>query len=210
MIMVKNIYLEHCNKNDVVAFLNSCINLRYIINYYIILHDKDVLENGETKKEHFHILVDNNNGYKEFKKEVVKRLYSKALFENVRSPKTQARYLMHLDDLEKYQYSIEEIVTNDLDAYKELIKLNKVGKKPKKEKTLTINDCIVQCQDLCSNAKEMGLNAISRDAIKKIFSDNEKLAYYIQHINILQSFLQQDYNIRIVNHKEEEEGEKNE
>lgn len=205
MIMVKNIYLEHCSKNDVVAFLNSCINLRYIINYYIILHDKDVLENGETKKEHFHILVDNNNGYKEFKKEVVKRLYDKALFENVRSPKTQARYLMHLDDPEKYQYPIEEVATNDLDAYKELIKLNKVGKKPKKEKILTINECIAYCEELCHNAKEMGLESISTDAIKKIFSDNKKMAYYIQHRNDLQYFLQQDYNIHIVNHKEEGE-----
>ena len=75
-----------------------------------ILHDKDVDDNGELKKPHFHwvgratprclSVVSNFLGLPENDIEIVKN------FDNM------IQYLIHLNDIDKFQYSPDDVETN--------------------------------------------------------------------------------------------------
>lgn len=73
------------------------------------LHDKDINPTGEEKKAHYHVLM-----YFEGKKsqaqvtELVKT-FSGVGCEKVASLRGYARYLCHLDNPEKHQYSVEDV-----------------------------------------------------------------------------------------------------
>lgn len=80
------------------------------IDWAYILHDKDVNENGELKKSHIHwvgratprclSVVSNFLGLPENDIEVVKN------FDNM------VMYLIHLNDIDKFQYSPDDVETN--------------------------------------------------------------------------------------------------
>lgn len=80
------------------------------IDWAYILHDKDVDENGELKKPHIHwvgratprclSVVSNFLGLPENDIEVVKN------FDNM------VMYLIHLNDIDKFQYSPDDVETN--------------------------------------------------------------------------------------------------
>lgn len=74
------------------------------------LHDKDFNADGEVKKEHFHILL-NFKGNKSFSQisEISKKLNG-SLPQIVQNFKGYARYLTHLDNPEKAQYSAGDIL----------------------------------------------------------------------------------------------------
>lgn len=76
-----------------------------------ILHDRDLSENGELKKPHYHFLISFKNARSEeaIRKFVV-TLGGNAYCEQVYSKKAYARYLLHLDNPEKVQYSEDEVV----------------------------------------------------------------------------------------------------
>ena len=51
---LESLYCENINQNDLIDILNSSND---ILEYYGILHDKDIKEDtGEIKKPHFHLL----------------------------------------------------------------------------------------------------------------------------------------------------------
>ena len=85
--------------------------------YAFIFHDKDKDENGELKKRHLHVFV----------KSAPLRLsaYSdkfgipENMLEIPRSVYKCARYLIHADQPEKYQYSIDDVVSSNIDYYKQ-------------------------------------------------------------------------------------------
>lgn len=89
--------------------LLSCIRSKFI-DWAYILHDKDVNENGELKKPHIHwvgratprclSVVSNFLGLPENDIEVVKN------FDNM------VMYLIHLNDIDKFQYSPDDVETN--------------------------------------------------------------------------------------------------
>lgn len=89
--------------------LLSTIRSKFI-DWAYILHDKDVNENGELKKPHFHwvgratprclSVVSNFLGLPENDIEVVKN------FDNM------VMYLIHLNDIDKFQYSADDVETN--------------------------------------------------------------------------------------------------
>lgn len=89
--------------------LLSTIRSKFI-DWAYILHDKDVNENGELKKPHFHwvgratprclSVVSNFLGLPENDIEVVKN------FDNM------VMYLIHLNDIDKFQYSPDDVETN--------------------------------------------------------------------------------------------------
>ena len=89
--------------------LLSTIRSKFI-DWAYILHDKDVNENGELKKPHFHwvgratprclSVVSNLLGLPENDIEVVKN------FDNM------VMYLIHLNDIDKFQYSPDDVETN--------------------------------------------------------------------------------------------------
>lgn len=89
--------------------LLSTIRSKFI-DWAYILHDKDVNENGELKKSHIHwvgratprclSVVSNFLGLPENDIEVVKN------FDNM------VMYLIHLNDIDKFQYSPDDVETN--------------------------------------------------------------------------------------------------
>lgn len=89
---------------------------------YVIspLHNKDVNEEGELKKEHYHILL-SFNSVKSFSQiqDITDRL-NQPKPQICHNKTAQIRYFIHLDDPDKYQYDRKDIETYgqiDLDTY---------------------------------------------------------------------------------------------
>ena len=73
------------------------------------LHDKDINANGEPKKAHWHILL-MFGGVKSYEqvKEVTDKLNA-PIPERAHNAKSMVRYMAHLDNPEKAQYSVSDI-----------------------------------------------------------------------------------------------------
>lgn len=93
------------------------------------LHDKDVNEDGEIKKPHWHILLS-------FEGPVTLKAVEKIALQlncpeprKVGSGKGLVRYMIHKDNPEKYQYGIDEIVGHngaDVASYFEMTHTSKL------------------------------------------------------------------------------------
>lgn len=97
---------ESYNCDEVLASLGD-----YFVEFATIVHDKDVNENGELKKEHIHWVGRKKNGSKI---ETVAKVAGLKVneIEIVRNFKKMVRYLVHLDTPTKAQYSAEDIDCN--------------------------------------------------------------------------------------------------
>ena len=103
---------EWANIEQILELVRS-----YSSKYYYILHDSDVdMETGELKKAHYHVIMTFktprklgtvSNYFINFKE---LQLNS---FEKIRNIDGAKRYLIHLDDADKYQYDSSNIVSND-------------------------------------------------------------------------------------------------
>lgn len=75
------------------------------------LHDKDINPTGEPKKPHYHIiLMFDSVKTKEQAKEIFDKINGVGI-EVVNSVRGYARYLCHLDNPEKYQYSPDDVIS---------------------------------------------------------------------------------------------------
>lgn len=92
--------------------------------YAYIIHDKDFIvnEEGETtlKAEHKHIMVELNNPVSF---NAMQKRFDGAHIEIPKYKKSAYQYLLHNlpNARDKYQYSLNEIITNDLSAIKFII-----------------------------------------------------------------------------------------
>lgn len=87
-----------------------------------IRHDRDVRANGEPKKVHWHIILiwDNSTTFNNALK-TAQAVSNTKYIEPVRSLVGATRYLIHMDDPDKYQYDKDEVQTvGDVD-FSELI-----------------------------------------------------------------------------------------
>lgn len=99
------VYLDSCPENWVDIIENEKVPV-----FISPLHDNDINVNGEDKKAHYHILVMFDS--------VKTQEQAKAFFEKfggvgcevVNSLRAYARYLCHLDNPEKAQYKIDDVV----------------------------------------------------------------------------------------------------
>lgn len=97
-------------------------------HYYVILHDSDVDENGELKKEHYHILMafsspqQINTVFNKFAEFTEIKQNS---IELIRNGNGYKRYLCHVDNPEKHQYPSDLVTTND-SLYKDAL-INKIS-----------------------------------------------------------------------------------
>ena len=75
------------------------------------LHDRDLKEDGsqEFKKPHYHVLFCLDGKITETKAREMIRSFGGVGLEQVRSKKAYQRYLCHMDDLDKAQYSQADI-----------------------------------------------------------------------------------------------------
>ena len=99
-----------------VLYVDSCPpNFMEIISDWKIqaflspYHDKDVNPDGEPKKPHYHLLIMFEGPKSE---EQVKELFAEVNgvgIEIVKSLRSYARYLCHLDNPEKFQYFTDEV-----------------------------------------------------------------------------------------------------
>lgn len=91
---------------------------------FYIYHNKDINEDGTLKKPHYHILflLDSMHSRKQIS-DIVKFLGgANDVYKDVINSRSYARYLCHLDNPEKYKYSIEDVVgLCGLDYYKYII-----------------------------------------------------------------------------------------
>ena len=101
-------------------------NWREILDGYHVpwvespLHDKDVNPDGEVKKAHWHIILffDGKKSFEQVK-EITDALNA-PIPQKTANPKGLVRYLIHMDNPEKYQYKREEIVCHcgaEIDEY---------------------------------------------------------------------------------------------
>lgn len=104
-------------------------NWRELLDSYHIpwvespLHDKDVDPDGTIKKPHWHVIL-MFNGKKSYEqiKEITDRLNA-PVPQKTANPKGLVRYLIHMDNPEKYQYNREGIICHggaDIDQYFEM------------------------------------------------------------------------------------------
>lgn len=75
------------------------------------LHDKDINKDGTLKKPHYHVMLmfDSVKTRKQAT-EIFKKIGGVGA-EAVNSPRAYARYLCHLDNPDKVQYSIKEVIS---------------------------------------------------------------------------------------------------
>lgn len=90
-----------------------------------ILHDKDVTEDGEIKKAHWHVVVRTKNPT--WSSAICKELEIEHNYiEDVKKFDNALQYLIHYNDIDKYQYSVNDVFGNLKTKLQESI--NKVEK----------------------------------------------------------------------------------
>lgn len=161
MYLIKNLYEEHITIEELVRRLNNLTCSGVLSWYSVILHDSDIKENGEPKKNHFHCLIDSDSKSHHLKQDLKDKLDSIDIWvgceknqkqiESVRSVQRAVRYLTHKDNLEKYQYSDDKVLTSDEELYKEYIKLQIKAKEIDK----MLNDLLDMALEKYEQGKEM-------------------------------------------------------
>lgn len=79
------------------------------------LHDKDVDGDGVIKKSHYHLVLYFDSLKSSAQAQVIFDAIGGVGCQSVQSPVSYARYLIHADDPDKYQYSAEDVVAYGLD-----------------------------------------------------------------------------------------------
>lgn len=110
--------LKYITHQDILKCVSNMPNIK---EYSFILHDKDLKNDEDLIRPHYHInLIFDNQGYEEF---TILHKFASYLLINVNCIGVKAtnsnkmyeyvRYLIHYDNLEKYQYKIDDILTNN-------------------------------------------------------------------------------------------------
>lgn len=93
------------------------------------LHDKDVNPDGEVKKPHWHVLLV-FEGVKSFSQiQDIADSLNAPIPQRVESARGMVRYMVHMDNPEKYQYSKSKIIGHggaDVESYFELTATNRL------------------------------------------------------------------------------------
>lgn len=148
--------------------------------YAFILHDKDINENGEVKKPHFHIVLDYSDGKEKVCSRVEKILKvnnNSVRVNYIQNPIKMVRYLTHKDSKDKYQYDDNEVITNDKIKYGDLLVLKNDLKETSDEMLQRFCDDIMAFKVVCYE-----------DAFNW-FKDNKKLSYFVSHARVLTQFI---------------------
>lgn len=104
-------YLDHYD--DYSQLKSRIESLNNLNKYAYTLHDKDIADNGELKKPHFHCVITfhNNNTFEC----IAKTLKIETQYVNKIKAKTSIpafRYLIHFGQPDKYQYKPDEVTAN--------------------------------------------------------------------------------------------------
>ena len=98
-------------------------NLCNVTLYGLILHDKDTTEAGQIKEPHYHLFIKFKNA-RTFQS--IKKQFEGAHVERVLNENQSIKYLFHKTTNAKaqgkYQYSPNELLTNDITKIQEILK----------------------------------------------------------------------------------------
>lgn len=158
------VYKDDVNYYDYINFILNKEFKNKNFKYCGIVHDKDYNDNGEIKKEHEHIVLyfDNPRTINSISKEMN---LPPQYIEKYKSLKTALLYLLHFNQGDKAQYSIEDTYG---DLQLELKKLIKNNVKTEEERVLQLLDIIDNYYSYTSYSKflrdvcNMGLYDILR------------------------------------------------
>lgn len=120
------------------------INLKQHVFY--IYHDKDIiLETGEVKKPHYHIMIMYNSPRSSATvSKIAMTCGNNGYLEKIESKNKYMRYLIHLDNPEKYQYGFEDVISlGGADYIKEI----RTGLETNNDKLKVISEMISFCND---------------------------------------------------------------
>lgn len=105
-------YFDYYDTEDISVIVKRIENLTNLKTYALILHDKDVRDDGQPKAKHFHCVLT-------FKDTTTSSAVAKALcveeqyVNKIRnSTRTAELYLIHKNNPEKYQYDPNDVVAN--------------------------------------------------------------------------------------------------
>ena len=95
--------------------------------FYRIIHNKDIKENGELKREHIHLVLELLTRVR--KSTLIGRLAkyceineNQISVEDIRNISKAVQYLIHQNDKSKFQYNVDEIDTNNKERLKYLLR----------------------------------------------------------------------------------------
>lgn len=103
---------------EIILYLDNTSHLELLselikkYKYAYILHDKDTNDDGTLKKAHYHLLIffDNARWTDAILKEI--NIDNKNLIEFKDNKVYAIRYLIHSNNKDKFQYDIDNIITN--------------------------------------------------------------------------------------------------
>lgn len=104
------IYEEWKQLDDVFYRIRNCNCKFFAISP---LHDKDVKSDGKLDKPHYHGIIRFANA--RYARSFAREFLLTAKVEKTESFRGSVRYLIHLDNPEKYPYHFEDIYTNNID-----------------------------------------------------------------------------------------------
>ena len=112
------VYPESAPEGWIDILRESCVNI-----FISPLHCEDVNPDGEIKKPHYHVLVmfDTVKTQAQFLDFI--STFGGVGIEKVNSTRGYARYLCHLDNPEKHQYNIDDVITIGSEDYFTVISL---------------------------------------------------------------------------------------
>lgn len=103
--------------NDITNLLHN-LDLKYCCYYYAIKHDLDIDINGKSKNTHFHIVLNMSSRVRLI---TILNYVSKFLncsldcitIDCCPNLVRQIQYLIHQNDILKYQYLVKDVISND-------------------------------------------------------------------------------------------------
>lgn len=105
-------YFEYYDVEEIAVLESRCKALTYIKTYCIIIHDKDLLDSGEPKKKHFHIVLTFSDTTTIGAVARGLKVDSQYVEKIKTTTKSAQLYLVHRNDPDKYQYRPEDVVAN--------------------------------------------------------------------------------------------------
>ena len=129
-----------------------------------IIHDKDILENGEIKHTHAHVFI--NSPTKSTCKQMLLRFTEllqvspqQIQIQGTNNEYLQVQYLVHKNDLDKHQYNFTDIKTNDAKLLETLF--DKIYTSPEQIKLNQERD-ILECKTIIELLNRQGLEFTNR------------------------------------------------
>lgn len=105
-------YFKYYDVQEIAVIKSRVESLTNIKKYAIIIHDKDLLESGEPKGKHFHIVCTFSNMTTSQVVANVMKVEPQYVSKIKTTTKTAMLYLVHRNNPEKFQYEPSEVVAN--------------------------------------------------------------------------------------------------